>query len=126
MIPMQRSDGGGVFDILDRMNGQMLCGCSTVAACQVLTFEHETVSLLILIGLETCSLLCFFPQPGAPFGSCKNLAVSNTNVGTNSSADSSVGFTGSVQFEKSASAIPSHTRLISPFPFLLLAAWLTS
>lgn len=32
---MQRSDGGGVFDALDRMNGPTLCGCSTIAACQV-------------------------------------------------------------------------------------------
>ncbi|XP_028061724.1 PI-PLC X domain-containing protein At5g67130-like isoform X2 [Camellia sinensis] len=30
-----RSDGGGVFDALDRMNGQTLCGCSSVTACQV-------------------------------------------------------------------------------------------
>ncbi|GAB2259875.1 hypothetical protein Droror1_Dr00010730 [Drosera rotundifolia] len=29
-----RSDGGGVFDTLDRMNGQALCGCSTILACQ--------------------------------------------------------------------------------------------
>ncbi|CAA7407582.1 unnamed protein product [Spirodela intermedia] len=29
-----RSDGGGVFDVVDRINGQALCGCSTVAACQ--------------------------------------------------------------------------------------------
>ncbi|XP_077211515.1 PLC-like phosphodiesterases superfamily protein [Tasmannia lanceolata] len=29
-----RSDGGGVFDAIDRMNGQALCGCSTVTACQ--------------------------------------------------------------------------------------------
>lgn len=32
---LQRSDGGGVFDVLDKMNGQTLCGCSTVTACQV-------------------------------------------------------------------------------------------
>ncbi|MCD7453184.1 hypothetical protein HAX54_019927 [Datura stramonium] len=29
-----RSDGGGVFDVLDQMNGQTLCGCPTVTACQ--------------------------------------------------------------------------------------------
>ncbi|KAF8377570.1 hypothetical protein HHK36_030952 [Tetracentron sinense] len=29
-----RSDGGGVFDAVDRMNGQTLCGCNTVTACQ--------------------------------------------------------------------------------------------
>ncbi|GAV67750.1 hypothetical protein CFOL_v3_11254 [Cephalotus follicularis] len=41
-----RSDGGGVFDVVDRLNGQTLCGCSTVTACQA----------------------------GEPFGSCKNVA----------------------------------------------------
>ncbi|TMW99441.1 hypothetical protein EJD97_002545 [Solanum chilense] len=30
-----RSDGGGVFDVLDQMNGRTLCGCPTVTACQV-------------------------------------------------------------------------------------------
>lgn len=35
MTLMQRSDGGGVFDTVDRMNGQSLCGCNTIAACQV-------------------------------------------------------------------------------------------
>ncbi|KAL7232294.1 hypothetical protein ACSBR2_010339 [Camellia fascicularis] len=35
-----RSDRGGVFDALDRMNGQALCGCSSVAACQVLTTPY--------------------------------------------------------------------------------------
>uniref|UniRef100_A0A803KXZ0 Uncharacterized protein n=1 Tax=Chenopodium quinoa TaxID=63459 RepID=A0A803KXZ0_CHEQI len=29
-----RSDGPGVFDILDKMNGQSLCGCTTITACQ--------------------------------------------------------------------------------------------
>eukprot|EP01018_Ginkgo_biloba_P013669 Gb_31703 [translate_table: standard] len=29
-----RSDGGGVFDAVDRLNGRSLCGCPTVAACQ--------------------------------------------------------------------------------------------
>lgn len=29
-----RSDGGGVFYTLDSMNGQRLCGCSTITACQ--------------------------------------------------------------------------------------------
>lgn len=32
---VQRSDGGGVFYDLDSMNGQRLCGCNTIAACQV-------------------------------------------------------------------------------------------
>ncbi|KAG5089619.1 hypothetical protein JHK86_002231 [Glycine max] len=29
-----RSDGGGVFDIVDKINGHSLCGCNTVSACQ--------------------------------------------------------------------------------------------
>ncbi|XP_068639767.1 PI-PLC X domain-containing protein At5g67130-like isoform X2 [Aristolochia californica] len=29
-----RSDGVGAFGAIDRMNGQTLCGCNTVAACQ--------------------------------------------------------------------------------------------
>ncbi|KAL3019498.1 hypothetical protein AAZX31_05G087500 [Glycine max] len=50
-----RSDGGGVFDIVDKMNGHTLCGCSTVTACQA----------------------------GAPFGSCKNISVPSTSPVTN-------------------------------------------
>ncbi|CAL5366929.1 unnamed protein product [Camellia sinensis] len=46
---LARSDGGGVFDALDRMNGQTLCGCSSVIACQA----------------------------GSPFGVCKSIPVSN-------------------------------------------------
>lgn len=44
-----RSDGGGVFDIQDRMNGVSLCGCNTVTACQA----------------------------GAPKGACKSTGPSN-------------------------------------------------
>ncbi|XP_027347457.1 PI-PLC X domain-containing protein At5g67130-like isoform X1 [Abrus precatorius] len=50
-----RSDGGGVFDIVDKMNGHTLCGCSTITAC----------------------------QEGAPFGSCKNISVPSTSPVTN-------------------------------------------
>ncbi|WJX60724.1 hypothetical protein P8452_45900 [Trifolium repens] len=50
-----RSNGGGVFDIVDRINGHMLCGCSTVIAC----------------------------QEGAPFGSCKNISVPSSSPLTN-------------------------------------------
>ncbi|KAI4314981.1 hypothetical protein L6164_027835 [Bauhinia variegata] len=46
-----RSDGGGVFDIVDKMNGRTLCGCNTVTACQA----------------------------EASFGSCKNIAVPSTS-----------------------------------------------
>ncbi|XP_021637663.2 PI-PLC X domain-containing protein At5g67130 isoform X3 [Hevea brasiliensis] len=70
-----RSDGGGVFDVLDRMNGQTLCGCSTVTACQA----------------------------GAPFGSCKNVAVPSTSPVTTTAGS----FSGSVQFSRSASTVHS-------------------
>ncbi|MED6135991.1 hypothetical protein PIB30_051791 [Stylosanthes scabra] len=50
-----RSDGGGVFDITDRMNGQKLCGCNTITACQA----------------------------GAPFGTCKNISAPSANQGSN-------------------------------------------
>ncbi|KAL1824295.1 hypothetical protein ACET3Z_011073 [Daucus carota] len=50
-----RSDGGGVFDAVDEMNGHTLCGCSTVTACQA----------------------------GAPVGVCKNMSPSNTTPTTN-------------------------------------------
>ncbi|KAL4379886.1 hypothetical protein GQ457_02G007930 [Hibiscus cannabinus] len=45
----RRSGGGGVFYGTDVMNGQTLCGCNTITAC----------------------------QPGKPFGSCKNVATRN-------------------------------------------------
>lgn len=45
---MQRSDGGGVFDILDRINGRNLCGCETVIACQV-SCIILTYCLLVLL-----------------------------------------------------------------------------
>uniref|UniRef100_A0A8R7TSE8 PI-PLC X domain-containing protein n=1 Tax=Triticum urartu TaxID=4572 RepID=A0A8R7TSE8_TRIUA len=44
-----RSDGGGVFDVQDRINGLTLCGCNTIAACQA----------------------------GAPTGACKNTGAPN-------------------------------------------------
>ncbi|CAH8371341.1 unnamed protein product [Eruca vesicaria subsp. sativa] len=42
-----RSDGGGVFEVLDIMNGPVIRGCETLAAC----------------------------QPEAAYGSCKNLTL---------------------------------------------------
>ncbi|CAK9315275.1 unnamed protein product [Citrullus colocynthis] len=45
-----RSEGGGVFDALDKINGQTLCGCSTLASCQA----------------------------GAPPGTCKSIPAPNT------------------------------------------------
>ncbi|XP_039127824.1 PI-PLC X domain-containing protein At5g67130 [Dioscorea cayenensis subsp. rotundata] len=44
-----RSDGGGVFDVQDKINGLNLCGCNTITACQL----------------------------GAPMGVCKNPEPSN-------------------------------------------------
>lgn len=64
-----RSDGGGVFDALDRMNGQTLCGCVSVTACQA----------------------------GASFGACRNNAVSNSTSprGPSGSFSGTVQLTGS-------------------------------
>ncbi|KAK4477479.1 hypothetical protein RD792_016702 [Penstemon davidsonii] len=78
-----RSDGGGVFDDLDRMNGQTLCGCSTVSSCQA----------------------------GAPFGSCKPIAMNSTTAppGTTNTAGS---FSGSVQLTGDASSINIHPMLV--------------
>lgn len=45
IIMTQRSDGGGVFDTLDRMNGQTLCGCNTIAACQVSPYNLCLLSI---------------------------------------------------------------------------------
>ncbi|KAL3646300.1 hypothetical protein CASFOL_011480 [Castilleja foliolosa] len=79
-----RSDGGGVFDDLDHMNGHTLCGCTTVSACQA----------------------------GAPFGSCKAVAASNT---TPSNVTTSGSFSGSVQLAGDASPIniPAGILLVS-------------
>ncbi|TKY70590.1 PI-PLC X domain-containing protein [Spatholobus suberectus] len=88
-----RSDGGGVFDIMDKMNGHSLCGCNTVSAC----------------------------QDGAPFGSCKNIAVPNTSPVTNTAGS----FTGSVQFSRSASPFHSpNCWIFLLFYFLLIAVLL--
>ncbi|CAN1190339.1 PI-PLC X domain-containing protein At5g67130 [Linum perenne] len=81
-----RSDGLGVFDDLDRMNGPTLCGCRTLSMCQA----------------------------GAPFGSCKNITGPTTPNPTTSTAGSmssstpgSGTFSGSVVF-KSASTTLDH------------------
>lgn len=49
---LQRSDGGGVFDVLDKMNGQTLCGCSTVLACQVCPNTYQRTLLLQIQTLD--------------------------------------------------------------------------
>ncbi|XP_044469317.1 PI-PLC X domain-containing protein At5g67130 isoform X1 [Mangifera indica] len=86
-----RSDGGGVFDVLDRMNGQTLCGCNTVQACQA----------------------------GAPFGSCKNVAVPRSPP-TNTMGS----FTGSVQFTSSASTVYSPHSLLFKLIYIPLMIFL--
>lgn len=44
---MQRSDGGGAFLAVDRLNGRLLCGCDDVHACMVRRL------LLWLVGKQT-------------------------------------------------------------------------
>lgn len=56
-----RSDGGGVFDAVDKVNGRSLCGCNTVAACQV----------------------------GAANGVCRNVPVPSESSSTSGSSTSS-------------------------------------
>ncbi|XP_010550360.1 PREDICTED: PI-PLC X domain-containing protein At5g67130-like [Tarenaya hassleriana] len=88
-----RSDGGGVFEVLDRMNGPVLCGCSTISAC----------------------------QPGAPFGSCKNVPLPTRTpetVGTSGT------FSGSVQFSKSLSPIHSPSHIVLFLSWLPLAIFM--
>lgn len=55
---LQRSDGGGVFDALDRMNGQTLCGCNTVTACQVCSCYLCNINCFI----STLWFSCFWKQ----------------------------------------------------------------
>ncbi|KAL2906306.1 hypothetical protein RDABS01_005016 [Bienertia sinuspersici] len=65
-----RSDGPGVFDILDRMNGQSLCSCSTVLACQpgspagfVKTYQNQLKVLrLPHLSAEAFQDLCSYPD----------------------------------------------------------------
>ncbi|XP_021897628.1 PI-PLC X domain-containing protein At5g67130 [Carica papaya] len=92
-----RSDGGGVFDALDRMNGQALCGCSTIAACQV----------------------------GAPFGSCKNVTVPDRSPMTNAagSFSGSVQFSKSASALHSLNLFTSCLLLFLPIMFLLPLQW---
>lgn len=64
---LQRSDGGGVFDVLDKMNGQTLCGCSTVLACQVcpntyqrtLLLQIQTLDHLLSVSFSFFGFFCF-------------------------------------------------------------------
>lgn len=76
---LQRSDGGGVFDVLDKMNGQTLCGCSTVLACQVcpntyqrtLLLQIQTLDHLLSVSFSFFGFFCF----GVGGGWCGILAL---------------------------------------------------
>ncbi|KAF6143963.1 hypothetical protein GIB67_017571, partial [Kingdonia uniflora] len=75
-----RSDGEGVFDAVDRMNGQALCGCPTVTTCQV----------------------------GSPFGSCKNITAFGRTPTTTTPTTTAPGgrsFSGSVQLSGTTSTL---------------------
>ncbi|KAG7614511.1 PLC-like phosphodiesterase TIM beta/alpha-barrel domain superfamily [Arabidopsis suecica] len=88
-----RSDGGGVFEILDRMNGPVLCGCETLSAC----------------------------QPGAAYGSCKNVTVQTRTPSMDSTAGSNSGgsYSGSVQFSRSLASVAQLNNIVV-FCFSLL------
>lgn len=88
-----RSDGGGVFDALDRMNGPILCGCSTIAACQA----------------------------GAPYGSCKNISTPTRSPTTNAagSFSGSVQFTNSATTVHATSYLIIPTLYVSLLVVLL-------
>ncbi|KQJ86917.1 PI-PLC X domain-containing protein At5g67130 [Brachypodium distachyon] len=74
-----RSDGGGVFDVQDRINGLTLCGCNTISACQA----------------------------GAPTSACKNTGAPNrTSSSTSSSVDGNT-YSGTVEFKFPASRASS-------------------
>ncbi|XP_026455887.1 PI-PLC X domain-containing protein At5g67130-like [Papaver somniferum] len=68
-----RSNGGGAFDVVDRMNGQSLCGCSTITACQA----------------------------GEHVGSCKN--TTSANKSPSATANGHGSFDGYVQLSGSSS-----------------------
>ncbi|KAL6596898.1 hypothetical protein ACP70R_047032 [Stipagrostis hirtigluma subsp. patula] len=96
-----RSDGGGVFDVQDRINGLTLCGCNTIAACQA----------------------------GAPVGACKNIGTPNRTSPSSSSSSSfssSVNgnvYSGTIEFKTHHSGASS-TSTRSSF-LLLLSVLLT-
>ncbi|MFQ6623536.1 hypothetical protein Gotur_004467 [Gossypium turneri] len=99
-----RSDGGGVFYDLDSMNGQRLCGCNTIAACQVCHKTEFTCSESIdnfSSDYQLSHLRAYSSPAGAPFGSCKNITMPSSSPMTNTAGS----FSGSVQFSKSASTI---------------------
>ena len=46
---MQRSDGGGAFQALDTLNGELLCGCDDVHACVVRDIFGIIIIIIIII-----------------------------------------------------------------------------
>ncbi|CAL5065385.1 unnamed protein product [Urochloa decumbens] len=93
-----RSDGGGVFDVQDRVNGMTLCGCNTIAACQA----------------------------GAPMGACKDMGpqsqTPSSSSSTSSSSSSSVNgniYSGTIEFKTHPTAGASTTSTWSSFVLLL-------
>lgn len=91
-----RSDGPGVFDVMDKMNGQTLCGCSTVTAC----------------------------QPGSPPGVCKNVPA--PVVAAPNTPSFSGSFSGSVQLSGFAppASYPNMLLTCSFHLLMLLFLWL--
>jgi len=84
-----RSNGGGVFDVQDRINGLTLCGCNTIAACQV----------------------------GAPMGACKDTGAPNRTPWS-SSVNGNV-YSGTIEFRTHPTAGASNTSTWSSFVLLL-------
>ncbi|KAK3132515.1 hypothetical protein QOZ80_6AG0523430 [Eleusine coracana subsp. coracana] len=88
-----RSDGGGIFDVQDRINGLTLCSCNTIAACQT----------------------------GAPMGACKNIGAPNrsSSSSTSSSAVNGNVYSGTIEFKTHTSGA-SATSVWASFVILLL------
>ncbi|XP_066343078.1 PI-PLC X domain-containing protein At5g67130-like isoform X2 [Miscanthus floridulus] len=84
-----RSDGGGVFDVQDRINGRTLCGCDTIAACHA----------------------------GAPMGACKDTGASNQTTSSSSSVNGNV-YSGTIEFKTHSTSAASNTSIRSTFVFL--------
>lgn len=75
--------------------------------------------------IRTLLVKMLFSQAGAPFGSCKNVAVPSGNPITNTAGSFTGSVTGSVQFAKSASTVNSPNHLVFfMFSFPLMAFWL--
>jgi len=88
-----RSNGGGVFDVQDRINGLTLCGCNTIAACQA----------------------------AAPMGACKDMGAPNQTPSSSSSESSVYGnaYSGTIEFRTRPTAGASNTSTWSTSAVLL-------